>query len=223
MRRLELTGRQFGELKVLGLDQTPNKQKKTRWICRCSCGNILSIIGSCLTAGQERCIKCLGSTLVTHGFSKGTSTQRRFYDTWCGMIKRCYNKKHKSYHRYGGRGITVSRAWKKFENFQADMHESYIEHVDRHGEKYTTIERVDNDKGYAVTNCRWATQREQNRNNSQNHYLESSWGARYTLQDWADWLGIKPSVILNRMNIGGWSVDMALFTPLLNKGREDLD
>src|SRR3990167_4465109 len=47
-----------------------------------------------------------------------------FYNVWRGMLKRCNNKKHKSYKRYGGRGIKV--LWKSFEDFKDDMYKSYL-------------------------------------------------------------------------------------------------
>lgn len=87
---------------------------------------------------------------VTHGLS-GTPT----YKTWDGMIQRCTNPNHEAYERYGGRGITVCDKWLSFDGFLADMGER---------PSRTTIDRIDNELGYAPGNCRWASSTIQGRN-----------------------------------------------------------
>lgn len=82
--------------------------------------------------------------------------------TWAGMIQRCSNPRHGAYKDYGGRGITVCKRWMKFENFVEDM-----------GLRPPglTLERVNNDKGYKKSNCKWATRKEQ-ANNRRRHQLD---------------------------------------------------
>ena len=79
------------------------------------------------------------------------------YGIWVAIKQRCYNPKHKSYHRYGGRGIMVCDRWlNSFLDFFEDMGlKPFIG---------AQIDRIDNDGNYEPGNCRWVTAKE-NMNN----------------------------------------------------------
>ena len=52
---------------------------------------------------QTCCINCAGS----HNKSYDS-----LYAIWNGIRQRCYNPKRKDYHKYGGKGVTMSPEWK---------------------------------------------------------------------------------------------------------------
>jgi len=83
------------------------------------------------------------------------------YRTWRATKQRCRYPKHKSYSDYGGRGIDMCDAWfDSFEQFYKDMGKR---------PEGTTINRINNDKGYSLENCEWSTPKQQ-ANNRRNRY-----------------------------------------------------
>ena len=130
---------------------------QARWKCLCDCGTVKIISGTNLRSKRTQSCGCLqreraADTQFKHG-SKGTSE----YNIWKGIKKRCYNKKHRSYSDYGGRGITVDERWK--ENFSA-----FIDDMGKRPSDNHSIERKDVNGDYEPSNCIWATPTEQARN-----------------------------------------------------------
>lgn len=70
------------------------------------------------------------------------------------MISRCENQNVINYADYGGRGVAVCKRWR--ESFEA-----FLEDMGRKPSPSHTIDRKDNDAGYSLSNCRWATKSEQ--------------------------------------------------------------
>lgn len=93
--------------------------------------------------------------LDMHGMSRTNE-----YKIYIDMKMRCLNENHKSYLRYGGRGISICERWKaSFPDFLSDM-----------GTRPTgkhQIDRIDNDGNYEPDNCRWVLPIENTRNSSQ--------------------------------------------------------
>lgn len=165
---LDLTGNKYGKLIVLKLNETLT-HRGARWLCKCECGAETIAYGWELKSSKKKSCGCLVSELakvnknhLTHGFSK-----TRFYRIWVAMKRRCSAESNELYKKYYiDKGITVCKEWLDFENFKNDMYETYSEHCSIYGEKDTSIDRIDNDKGYSKENCRWATMELQNQNKS---------------------------------------------------------
>lgn len=74
------------------------------------------------------------------------------------MKDRCYNPNSPFYKNYGGRGIKVCEEWnKEFLNF-------YNWSIQNGHQKDLSIDRKDNNGDYCPDNCRWATDKQQQRN-----------------------------------------------------------
>lgn len=125
------------------------------------------------------------------------------YRAWIAMRIRCNNPKDQHYKRYGARGIKVCVRWEKFDNFIADMGKRPIG---------TSLERIDNSKGYNPDNCRWATAQEQANNRSSNVRILYR-GEDYTMAQWSKKLGLNIHALKKRFQ-AGWTIERALCTPI---------
>lgn len=142
---------------------------------------------------------------TTHGHSSG-GRRTATYQSWSAMRDRCTLRTHPQWHRYGGRGITVAARWSAFEAFLADMG------IRPTG---TSLERIDNVRGYEPGNCRWATRTEQANNRDQNH-LVTAHGETMTITQWARKTGVGKTTIRQRL-AAGWPPASAVSEPPMSR------
>ena len=157
------TGDVFGRLTAI------KKEEGYFWSFKCSCGKVKSIRVYDVLSGRVKSCSCLLSEttkermktlLVTHGLRN-----HRLYSLWRSMKKRCYNENSPFFKNYGGRGIIVCKRWKNyFKNFYDDLIEDYNKHVTKHGERETTLDRIDVNGNYNKRNCKFSTRKEQDNN-----------------------------------------------------------
>lgn len=206
MKKIDLTGRQFGRLTVIE-EAGRDKFKRTMWRCKCECGNEVTVPYARLAYGQTRSCGCLKMDLLvkrstTHGDSR-KDKEARLYKIYKGMMSRCYSKTDYHYERWGGRGIKVCEEWK-------GNYEAFKEWALSHGyADDLTIERIDNDGDYCPENCKWITHKEQARNKRNNHYLTYN-GQTKCLGEWCEIYGIPRTTLWNRVH-RGWTPKECLF------------
>ena len=151
MKKVDMVGQVIGELTVI---RAGIKHKQdTRWVCKCSCGNEIECSRSNLLKGTPNSCGCKHGK-VKHGAAR-RGQKTAMYKLWRGMQQRCNDAGQKGYKNYGGRGITVCEAWNDFANFYADM-------GDRPPK--TSLDRIDNSKGYSKDNCAWVDYKTQAKN-----------------------------------------------------------
>ena len=101
------------------------------------------------------------------------------YYSWKSMRARCLYDNDKS-ESWFGRGISVCDEW-------IDDYDKFVEDMGIRPEG-TTLDRIDNNGNYELSNCRWATTKEQ-ANNRRGNVIISEDGIDATLSEWADTLG----------------------------------
>ena len=183
LKRADLVGQRFGRLVVQSLDRV--EDNTCYWLCICDCGGTSSISSYILSSGKKQSCGCLRRELArANAIKRNTKhgkTGTKVWLSWSSMLERCNDTSHKAYGDYGGRGITVCDRWLEFNNFYEDMGEPPS---DKH-----SIDRIDNNKGYYLENCRWATCKEQSNNRRSNRELTIN-GKSQTVAQWAEELNI---------------------------------
>lgn len=206
----DLVGRVFGRLTVLKQVEDhiqPSGQHQAQWLCECNCSehNKIKVIGSNLKRGNTNSCGCIyKETRQVINKTHGDSQRERLYTIWANMKSRCFNKNNKDYEVYGGRGITICEEWK--EDYVAFKEWALSNGYNNN----LTIDRINVDKNYSPSNCRWVDMVTQENNRTNNHMLDFN-GEYHTVQEWSRITGINASTLYTRLS-RGWSVEKTLTT-----------
>lgn len=215
-----LAGKRFGRLTVTSDYIDDNDKKSKHWChCKCDCGQEVNILAyslrrrggtkscGCLVKEKSREQLKINRAPYVHHLGK-----TRFYTIWSELKRRCNNPNDVYFKNYGGRGITYDKRWEKFKNFYDDMYESYNKHVEEFGEKNTSIDRIDTNGDYGISNCRWATLEEQANNRRSNHIITYK-EEQYTIKQASTKFNISYNVLESRIR-AGWDISKAIEEPV---------
>ena len=129
---------------------------KTIYLCKCDCGNFKEVKRNSLVVGHTKSCGCLPKK----GNLKHGQRRTKLYGLWLNIKDRCNNKNNSHFKYYGEKGIKMCEQWAN--DYSAFMkwalENGYVEGL--------SIERIDNNKGYEPSNCKWITKEEQARNRS---------------------------------------------------------
>lgn len=106
-----------------------------------------------------------------HGH-KSQTYESPTYSCWKSAKQRCINPKSSQFPYYGGRGISMCNEW-------SNSFAAFLAHMGERPDN-TSIDRIDNQKGYEPGNCRWATPEQQARNKRNNR---TDWDEYRILRD----------------------------------------
>lgn len=202
-KRIDISGQRFGMLVVTEYSHT-NSDYKACFKCKCDCGNTLITTGKSLRLGLTKTCGCtrkemMSKSNTTHGDCRNGKTPE--YNIWRSMKERCLNPNNKNYKTYGLIGITVCDEWK-------NSYESFLSDMGRKPFKNASIERIDNKKGYSKSNCKWASQKEQQNNKSTNRKLTHN-NITESIEYWSNATGLKYGTIVMRLH-RGWTIEKTL-------------
>lgn len=200
---INLQGRTFGKLSVLRRSKDhvcPCGRALVMWECLCACGKKKAIRASSLTAPSEATVSC-GCDRKARNYTRNGASFHELWNTYQGMLDRCYTPSAAGYYLYGGRGITVCKRWRNsFDAFLADMGPR---------PRGLTLDRKNSNGNYTPINCQWAD-RDTQILSRRNTYRVNLNGTVTWLSKAMRSIGLNPQRAFGRMRRHGWSAQRAL-------------
>jgi len=138
---------------------------------------------------QRSCGCVPGNYRHGHDYNNKRTPELRCYHK---IKERCGNPTTKGYENYGGRGIKVCDRW-------VDSFDHFLEDMGERPSKKHSIERIDVNRDYKPSNCKWATKLEQSRNTRTNRYITHQ-GQTKCLAEWLEITGTSKSSFYRRVN-----------------------
>lgn len=207
MRHYEnIIGKTFGNLTVI--EQIGNSIFVK---CKCLCGGETIVEAYKLIGGKVLSCGCLNKSNIVLAVKKHGKSKSKIYKVYTSMLRRCYQEKNKSYHNYGGRGISVCSEWKGehgFENFYSWALKHGYQEIDS---MRCTLDRIDYNGNYTPKNCRWVDMTVQNNNRRDNHLISYK-GQTHTIAQWARILDVNVHTLQSRI-ARGWTDEEIIGRP----------
>lgn len=184
--------------------------------CRCECGTTKLVSTYDLTRGKSTNCGCVRKTAMPSAAKEANTKHGRSDKTeqwiWSDMKRRCYNKERRGYSRYGGRGITVCDRWLVGDGIKTG-YQCFLDDMGVRPSNDYTLDRINNDLGYSLENCRWASREDQNYN-KRDTFKFTAFGEEFTLKSAEKRFGINGKALYQRLTKYGMSPEDAVTKPL---------
>lgn len=158
---IDITGKRFGQL-IATERIPPASGTRSKWICKCDCGNVATVSISNLRNGHTTSCGCVIVKKCKETHTKHGGRNDRLYAVWRLMKQRCQRTETPEYKYYGGRGIAVCAEWQDYKAFKEWAYKSGYDENAKRGQ--CTIDRIDVNGNYEPSNCRWVDMKTQNNN-----------------------------------------------------------
>lgn len=144
----DLCGQRFGYLTVIEKDCYLPGRGEAKWICKCDCGNKVSVVGKSLRHSATRSCGCLRHNLCYHGYKDLSGCY--WHRVKKGAVKRGLEF-----------SITLQDAWEQYEKQNKQcaltgipiyLTTDYTRNKSFHT---ASLDRIDSSKGYIVGNIQW--------------------------------------------------------------------
>ena len=187
---IDLTGRRFTRLTVLGRAKENASNGKARWHCACECGNRVTVRSDKLLSGNTTSCKCRQRELhTTHGQS-----QHPLYHAYHRLLQVYPDE--------------ICFRWRTgFITFWNDMSPTWKPEL--------TLLRLDKNKPFHPDNCIWGTRRQQSQNRVNAHHIDTPNG-RMPLILAAEEHGIEYYTLYSRVIAKQWPAER-WFEPPANR------
>ena len=180
----DLSGRDFGYLKVNGLSKERGKNGERKWDCTCLlCGSETTKYENVLKSSNIISCGCYGKKQnkfisITHGKSYD-----KIYRKFIHLKMKCYNPNGNNYKKFGSNGITICDEW--LNDFQSFYDWSINNGYDDAKVLYLKIGY----KEFSSDSCIWITKSEQQQlYNTSRKYITYN-NETHSMKEWAEIMG----------------------------------
>jgi hypothetical protein len=147
----DLTGREFGQLKVIERVEKPKnfKSKGVYWLCKCVCGEIKKVDVYRVTSGRVQSCGCIRKKPEYELRKAYKDISRRY---WGSLYS---NAKSRNLDFF----VSAEDGWNQFikQNGKCRFTGVLLEFVNDHNytNQTASLDRIDSDKGYILDNIQW--------------------------------------------------------------------
>lgn len=195
-------GNKYGRLLVIRRDHGKYYE------CLCDCGNTKIVSADHLGKDTNSC-GCLKREIMREKKTTHGEAKTRLHKLWCTIRERCNSENGSESNVYYARGIRMCDEWNDYTAFRDwAMANGYDPNAKR---GTTTIDRIDNEKGYCPENCRFVTLTENARNKRDTRRFNFL-GETLTVGEIAERAKTSVQLIGERLR-RGWGIEDAALKP----------